>query len=150
MSNEVAKGQRELSVFAEFVRLSGIAIDMTSVKKRSPPEPDLLCSHEIDGPVAFELVELCDPNIAQMLANPMRPGNEYIRTSDPSACIVQKKLRKSYKTAHSIELLCYTDGRVITPSNVIIPTIRPYLCSFHHIFRRAWLLCDNEVCIIWQ
>jgi len=150
MSNETDKAKRELVVFTEFVRVSGIPIDLDTVEKRWPPEPDLLCLHQTEGEVAFELVELCDPNLAQLFADPSRPGSDYIRTSDPSRCIVRNKLRKSYPLTHPIELLCYTDGRVITPANVIIPTIRPYLHSFKHVFRRAWILCQSKASIIWE
>lgn len=150
MSGEETKARRELAVFADFVRLSGVPIDLASVEKRLPPEPDLLCTHNSDGPMAFELVELCDPNLARVLADPLRPGSEYIRTSDPSSWIVRNKLRKSYETPHPIELLCYTDGRIITPADVIVPTIRPYLSSFSHVFRRTWLLCEEEVFVVWD
>lgn len=149
MGNEALKGQRELAVFSDFVRLSGLPVDMTSVQKMLPPQPDLLCQLG-EETVAFELVELCDPNIARMLADPLRPGNEYVRTSDPSGWIVRNKLRKSYDTTHPIELLCFTDGRVITPPDVILPTIRPYLGSFDHVFRRAWLLSEDLVTVVWE
>jgi hypothetical protein len=150
MSSEAEKSEREIAVFRDFARVAGLGIDESSVRKRVPPEPDLLCVVEGEGPVAFELVELCDPNLAKVFADPLRPGNEFIRTSDPSPGIVRNKLRKTYKTEHPIELLCYTDGRVITPADVILPSIRPYLGSFRHVFRRAWLFCDNKAFTVWQ
>ena len=149
MTNEAEKARREIAVFSEFAQLAPIRIDLSSVEKRLPPQPDLVCAVEGSGTVAFELVELCDPNLAQVFANPLRPGIEYVRTSDPSGWIVRNKLRKSYQTDHAIELLCYTDGRIITPADVIIPTIKSYLGSFGHVFRRAWLLCEGEVHVVW-
>ena len=59
------------------------------------------------------------------------------------------KLRKVYYTSHPIELLCYTAGRIITPPDVILPTITPLLGSFRHNFRRAWLLSENRVYELW-
>ena len=150
MGNEQTKGQRELDAFADFVRVARLPIDFASVKKRVPPEPDLLCYHNVDGPLAFELVEICDPNLARSIANPHPSGVEYIRTSDPSSQIIRRKLRRKYTSAVPIELLCYTAGRVITPADVIIPTIRPYLASFTHIFRRAWLLTDQHASLLWE
>lgn len=110
----------ELTVFADFVRLSQLPISLATVEKRKPPEPDLLCVHASEGTVAFELVELCDPNVARAFAMPHRneAGVEYIRTSDPSSRILKKKLRKSYDTEHVNDLSCYTAGRIITPSDV--------------------------------
>ena len=152
MTTEQDKATVELAVFSDFVRLANLPIDIETLEKRKPPEPDLLCTHATDGKIAFELVELCDPNLARAFAKP-RPnsdGVEYIRTSDPSSMIVRNKLRKVYKTAYPIELLCYTAGRVITPSDVILPTILPLLGSFRHTFRRAWLLSENRVFDVWS
>ena len=152
MTTEKDKAAVELAVFSEFVRIANLPIAIESAEKRSPPEPDLVCTHATEGRIAFELVEICDPNLARALADP-RPnpdGVEYIRTSDPSFSIVRNKLRKNYHTEHPIELLCYTDGRVITPNDVILPTIRPLLGSFRHTFRRAWLLSQGKVFRIWD
>jgi hypothetical protein len=150
VGTEEEKGDRELKVFLDFVRVSGLPIDQGTVQKRTPPEPDILCRHSADGYLAFELVELCDPALARVFADPERFGDTYIRTADPSPVIIRNKLRKAYGTQHPIELLCYTDGRVITPSNVIIPTIGPYLRSFKHMFRRAWLFSGKSVVEVWQ
>lgn len=52
--------RKELAVFSDFARDSGLHIVEGSVEKRSPPEPDILCEIEAKGPVAFELLELVD------------------------------------------------------------------------------------------
>ncbi len=152
MSSEADEAQVELRVFADFLKLARLPISMSSVEKRPPPEPDLLCTHDVEGKVAFELVELCDPNLARALAAP-RPdseGVEYIHTSDPSWSIVLKKLRKTYRTECPVELLCYTDGRIITPPDVIRPTLGPLLGSYRHTFSRAWLMSEGEVYQLWH
>ena len=152
MTSEADKSKIELRVFAEFVALARIPVPLESVEKRLPREPDLLCNHETEGKVAFELVELCDPNLARALSDP-RPaegGVEYIRTSDPSWTIVLKKLRTKYDTNYPVELLCYTDGRIITPNDVIRPTLEPLLISYRHTFSRAWLMSRGEVYLLWQ
>lgn len=151
MATEIEKAQIELAVFADFVSFSGVPVIAGTAEKRNPPEPDILCSFGEEGMVAFELVEICDPNIARALADP-RPnldGVEYIHTSDPSPQIVGNKLRKVYQTDHPIELLCYTAGRVITTTDVIVPTILPLLESYRHTFRKAWLLSESEVIRVW-
>lgn len=124
MSTEHEKSVRELEIFALFALLAPIEIVPDSAIKRTPPEPDLLC-RTLDGEtVAFELVELCDPQLAQAFTYPMASGNDYIRTSDPSGFIIQKKLTRNYITEHPVELLCYTDGRIGTPADIIIPTLK--------------------------
>lgn len=147
MASEHTKGQIEIDVFLRFLELSQLPIDRNSVEKRFPPHPDLSCKHQSEGELAFELVEICDPRIAKLIA---KASEDYLRTSDPSASIISKKLRKKYKTDTPIELLCYTAGRIITPDNVILPTIKPFLRSWRHTFRRAWLLGRKGVYVVWD
>lgn len=137
MASEQSKGEREIAVFLRFLAKSQLPVDPESVQKRTWPEPDILCTHATDGPLAFELTEICDPLLARSIA---QASEAYLRTSDPSASIIDKKLGRSYQTPFPIELLCYTDGRVVTPDNMILATIRPRLTSFRRTFRRAWLL----------
>jgi hypothetical protein len=146
MASELAKGKIEVAVFLRFLDASHSPLDRNSVEKRSPPEPDILCTHHSEGAVAFELVEMCDPQLARSLAT---ASDGYLRTSDPSANIISKKLRKKYETDAPIELLCYTAGRIVTPDNVILPKIKLYLRSWRHTFRRAWLLGRNRLYVVW-
>lgn len=146
MTSEREKGEREVAVFERFVAISLLPIDPNSIEKCAPPHPDILCRHTTEGDVAFELVELCDPNLAKSIAT---ASEGYLRTSDPSSAIISKKLSRKYNSAAPVELLCYTAGRIITPDNVILPTLKPYLHSWRHVFRRAWLLGHKNVYIIW-
>jgi hypothetical protein len=147
MASELVKGETEVAVFLRFLEASHLPIDPNSVEKRSPPEPDLLCTYQSERAVAFELVEMCDSRLASSIAT---ASDGYLRVSDPSANIISKKLRKKYETNAPIELLCYTAGRIVTPDNVILPTIKPYLRSWRHTFRRAWLLGRKGVYIVWD
>ncbi len=150
MRTEQSKGTSEIIIFSAFVNGANLPYDLGTVEKRVPPKPDILCQHQTDGLVAFELVEICDAKLAQFNATVKEGGTYYIRTADPSAQIIRKKLRRKYETTYPIELLCYTAGRVVTPANVIIPTIRPYLRSVRHVFRRAWLLSQGKVYEVWN
>lgn len=148
--SEATKGLEEVDVFRLFVARSGAPIDPLSVEKRNPPEPDLLCRHATDGLVAFELANLCDPEIARVIAAGPKARSDAFSTSDPSAEVVRKKLKKTYMTGHPIELLVYSDGRLITPDDVIIPTITPILESRGGPYRRAWFMGEKTTCLIWE
>jgi hypothetical protein len=150
MGTEHTKGAREIEIFSRFISASKLPIDLGTIEKREPPQPDILCTHLDDGPVAFELVEICDHNLAEFMSTVSEGGAYYMRTSDPSSQIVRKKLRRRYQTDYPIELLCYTDGRVITPANVILPTIRQYMASWRGPFRRIWLLSRGDVHYVWS
>lgn len=147
MRNEEVKGIQEKLIFSEFVELSGGNYDLHTVKKRPTPEPDILCVHETEGPIAFELAELCDSNLAKGYANRERTPI-FQRTSDPTWQIVKKKLKKKYVTEHPLELLFYTNGRIVTPQDLILSTIRAYLPS-SHVYRKIWLLRNKEVVPVW-
>lgn len=56
----------ERAVFAEFARVSGLPILLDSVDSRDPPEPDILCDVEGEGPVAFELGEIVNESFEQV------------------------------------------------------------------------------------
>lgn len=146
MASEHEKGEIELELFRCFLRLAKLPIEPHSVEKRLPPEPDILCRHRLDGPVAFELVELCDRKIAKSIA---QASEVYLRTSDPSAAVISRKLRSNYETSAPIELLCYS-GRIVTPDNVIIQTITPYFRSRRHVFRKAWFLGRKGLHVVWD
>ena len=52
--------QRELAVFRRFAETCRLSIDVSSIEKRDPPEPDILCTVDGECDVAFELVEVTD------------------------------------------------------------------------------------------
>ena len=147
MASELAKGIMEVAVFLRFLEASHLPIYRNSVEKRFPPEPDILCTHQSEGAVAFELVEMCDSRLASSIA---KASDGYLRTSDPSPNIMSKELRKKYETDVQIELLCYTAGRIVTPDDVILQMIKLYLRTWRHTFRRAWLLGrKGGVYVVW-
>lgn len=146
MRTETDKAAEERSIFLRFIQAAGLSVDPKSVSKRLPPEPDILCIDENEGPVAFELVELCDPNLAKSIA---KASGAYIRTSDPSVGILEKKFTRTYQTAYPIELLCYVSGRIVTPDSTIIPSIKPWCGARRHPFRRVWLLGKKGVHCVW-
>jgi hypothetical protein len=150
MRSEAAKGFEETEVMRRFVERSQLPIDPATIEKRVPPEPDLICNHAAEGPIAFELVNLCDPELAKVVAAGANARTDAFSTSDPSARIVRSKLAKNYVSAQPIDLLIYADGPLITPDDVIIPTIRPILDSAVSPFRKVWFMGEKCTCLLWQ
>ena len=56
---------REPQIFGTFAQFSPLPIDETSIAKRHPPEPDILCEVLGAGPLSFEMVELIDEDLAR-------------------------------------------------------------------------------------
>ena len=147
--SEGEKGQEEMEALRRFIERSGVHLDPSSIEKRLPPEPDLLCQGA-NEPVAFEIANLCDGEIAKVIAAGGRARTGAFSTADPSAAIVRDKLSRTYKTGHPVELLLYTDGRVITQDDVIIATVTPILESRQGPYRRAWFMGEETTCLLWE
>lgn len=150
MDSETIHGEAELLVFRAFVEHSKIRVVPGTIEKRPRGEPDILCVIEGEGPVAFELAELCAEDIAATLPRIRGGGSVLIRTSDPSARILRTKLNKLYRSEAPIELLLYTNARLVTPNDVIIATLRPILESRAASFRRVWLLGERGAYELWR
>jgi hypothetical protein len=149
--SEQLKGERELETFFRFVTVSQLPYDPNTAKKCYSPKPDILCNHQFDELVAFELVEICDEDIASAPSRLVDGGVEYIRTADPTGKIIAKKLRCKYKCEQPIELLCYTQGRVVTPGQIISARLRQCASLMRKSsFRKVWLLNSKTVSLIWE
>ena len=148
MRTEAAKGDVELDVFREFARRGPLVIDPGSCEKSLPPAPDVLCVVQGEGRVAFELVELCDPSLAQLISRGAEAEGVYLRTSDPSLAVLSKKLRKRYQSPFPVELLCFS-GRAVSPDSTVIATLRPLLRSRTFQYRRVWFLGRKAVHQLW-
>jgi len=150
MTSESEKAREEREAFQRFVERFGTRNEWLSIESRKPEEPDLLCIHVENGPVAFELVRICDPNVKKVLAAGAKAHQAAFSTSDPSEQIVRAKLKKTYVTSHPIELLIYSEGDVITTDDCIIPTILPWFDAIRHPFRKAWFMGETEVRCLWS
>jgi hypothetical protein len=146
MATEQRKAEIEIAIFREFVNQTGLAIEPKSTIKCSPPEPDILCLHEEEGYVAFELMEICDSGLAKAIAK--EGEGSFLWTSDPTPKVLKKKLSRQYRTNYPVELLLYTNGRVVTPDNVIIPTIKRMIGRSENQFRRVWFLGRKGVHLV--
>ena len=64
--------KREVRIFQKFLEVCPLRIDSTSVEKRDPPEPDIYCRTEEGEELAFELVEVVDPDLATKSSQQVR------------------------------------------------------------------------------
>ncbi len=144
MTREEEKAAYEHTVFCDFLDRSGASIDRDSIKKgnANQREPDFICCYDNGEKVGFELGRLIDPKLAEVV-NRWKPKNgEYIRAGDPSPQITKKKLKKEYAVEFPVELLLYKEHPIITPDDVILPTIEP-LCDVDHKYSRVWFMGDT-------
>ena len=60
-------GKRELTIFEAFAKICDLPIELNSIEKKRPPNPDIQCDVAGKGSLAFELVEIVDRNFANMV-----------------------------------------------------------------------------------
>ena len=146
------KAEGERTVFALFAQAMNWPSDERLIQSRQEPEPDILYD-SANGKTAFELVENCSDvvahNIRQLLDG---KGKTVINVSDPTRDVIKKKIGKKYESHYPIELLCYTNGRIVTPNDVAICRIRTLLQSSRRVpFRRLWYFGKNNfVELVWE
>lgn len=138
-----AKAARERDIFMACAEAAGLPVRKGSVESRPPPEPDILCDLEGEGPVAFELAELADAGLAEVESLAIRRGVA------PTAVWIEQtieKLRekveqKTYTTPHPLELIGWASAFILPPDSWI-PLFEPGLRVLHgrSRFRRIWVV----------
>jgi len=58
---------KEIAIFQAFSKICPMSIKHDSITKKEPPEPDIQCEVIENGILAFELVEIIDKNLANIL-----------------------------------------------------------------------------------
>jgi len=136
------KEARERAIFTECAEVAGLRVREGSVVSRPPPEPDILCEISGEGPVAFELVEIVDSDLAESVSVAIRKDQpaKGVWVGDPTLERITDKVHKSYSTPHPIELLAWA-GQLTTPPSVWHPTHDHALRALQlGPFRRLWVV----------
>ena len=68
-SNGTIQGQHELRIFRSFAAAAGLDVAVQSIRKRSPPFPDVYCLDKDGSPMAFELVQIFDNGLARSISD---------------------------------------------------------------------------------
>jgi hypothetical protein len=148
MRSEQDKEKYERQVFDEFITKSGLPIDnMTIYKPAGESEPDFYCRMD-NKDAAFELVEICDFDIARDISYLIKNNSNSIDVMlgiNPSFKILQNKCAKNYKTSFPIYLLCYTYGKTLVTDDEIIESIIKYLSEHNSSFKNIWLLGEKNI-----
>ena len=151
MGTEQKKAEVELTVFEEFISKSGISVNPASVSKPgAQSEPDIFCTLGTGEEIAYELVEICSSDIAATLSKLKKGDTSTLSTSDPTERTIRQKLNKTYRTARPIELLCYTNGRTVSPDDLILRELQLWANAIDSSFRRIWLLGEKGVYQVWS
>ena len=126
LNSEKLKAHRERAIFARFAFAAGLDIDSETIESRRPPAPDISCATAFGERVAFELAELCSPDIAKAVGHDLKRGGgaTFTWTADPTRTVLLKKLRKIYACDAPVHLLCYADGFLVTTDDAVLDEMR--------------------------
>ncbi|WP_342117546.1 hypothetical protein [Pseudoduganella sp. OTU4001] len=152
MGSEQEKSKIELAVFNEFIAKTGVPVVPATIRKPgTPSEPDIFCTLSNGEQVAYELVEICSSDIAATISK-IRKGGDSVAgsTSDPTERTLRQKLHKKYRTNLPIELLCYTNGRTVSPDDQILCEAQVWANAISGPFRKVWLLGETGVYEVWS
>ena len=140
------KAEAERELFRKFAEAMSWPSRLDKIQNSEPPQPDILFLG-LDSPVAFELAEICASDVAEQRAKLLKTGGvSVIWTFDPTEEILLSKLGKNYVTEHPIELLCYMNGRVVSPDSQVEAQIAATLsASNKNDFRRIWYFGEHKI-----
>jgi hypothetical protein len=141
------KAERERRIFSEFARMRGLPTGPDSAQSAEPPAPDILYRGLAGTTAAFELVELCNAPLAAEISRLTKDATAkpaFLWVEDPTEQAYFAKLKKTYESDVLIELICYTDGRLVTPDDGIEMKLRDLVrMQGTGPFSRIWLFGEN-------
>lgn len=153
--NRVANEFDERNVLERFIGLAsaqfGRKYDPTTLKKlpvlNHSPQPDFECEVTGEGQVRIEVASLRDPNVVRLVKF-IKP--QVVSTTDRSLDIIVNKALKAYPSGSPIELLCFSDGLLLSPLDQVLAGARSVDESAKRSFDRAWLLWEfRELHRLW-
>ena len=140
MTSEKERAPAELGVFREFVERSHLPIDFGTARKQEEEfMPDIFCRLTTGEPCYFELMEVCSPEVAQLIVNAASGKSLATSASDPTREALLRKLRKTYKVP-VVSLILYTNGRVISMDDQILIEAQGAMSQVRGPFSAVWLL----------
>ena len=95
------QSQNELRVFESFARICPYSIDVETIEKRNPPEPDILC--RLDGmPTAFEIVECLDSSLSRSIYDSCKVARALYNEIETLAAGEKHRIKANFNTLITI------------------------------------------------
>jgi hypothetical protein len=131
--------------------------EVATLQKLPPPyrspQPYFECEVAGEGVVRIEVASLRDENVVRFpgcalvcgrrvdrLAKFLEPT--VISTDDPALRIIGKKAGKAYPRGSPIDLLCFSDGLLVSPLDQVLAAVASLDDKVKRSFDRAWLLWE--------
>ncbi len=99
MSKKTDQAENELRIFRKFAKICPYSIDLNSIEKREPPEPDILCK-TVDGEMlAFEIVIGIDRSLASFIYGSYELVNSFYDELESLPVNQNKRIKSIYGNA---------------------------------------------------
>ena len=89
----------EIHIFKKFAQLAPYTINLSTIIKKEPPEPDISCNLSDGTTIAFELVECIDNSIAKMTYDSMNLKNIFDDELDKLPEEKKGRFKEKFKNA---------------------------------------------------
>lgn len=110
------KAEKEQIIFQLFTEAAHLPVISGSIRSEPPPAPDILCEIQGRGPVAFELVEIVTPALAQEMENGKR-----LEKAFKAACERHPELVARFRDA--LIYVGYLEGATIKKRLSVVPEV---------------------------
>ncbi len=122
------QAQRELNIFKQFIRSSPYSrTRIRSIRKRSPPEPDILCRFHDGSTISFELVEIIDREFARRTFAALQNSKAFYAALKQLPVAKKRALNQSFKNA--LIYVAFKPEANQRQRQRIIPTLFDHLVS---------------------
>ena len=143
-NHQAVQAEAERAVFREFAKKANLPIDLRSIESREPPEPDILCRGNDGEFIAFELVSLSDPDVAEQVCKREQDPTSAMFVGGANFEAVLRKFENSYKTDAPIELICHVGEFLLTPEEFVLQDLEMVIKKVRAVrFRRVWFMGET-------
>ena len=142
------KAAREMQVFEDFVKRSGLPIDRQSIRKCDPPDRPTCSARCLVNTLRSNSLKCVPPKFLERFLTFLRRRVYRNFFGRVILCLKsRKKIKKSkdYRTDYPIELVFYTDDRVVQPPDMSILSIQESFSSDAGRFRRVWFMGEPNL-----
>lgn len=125
--NQFNQGKREIQIFNKFAEICPYKINLNSIKKKEPPEPDIFFKLENGLELSFELVECLDNPIAKTPSDQV--SLKYLLDDEKNKLPLCKKMRFKRKYKNALIYITFNEKLTLTKRKRATPHLIDFLLN---------------------
>lgn len=125
--NQLSQGKREIQILKKFLEIFPYNINLNSIKKENPPNPDIYCKLKDGTELYFELVECLDKSIAKTTSDQV--SLKYLLDDEKNKLPLCKKMRFKRKYKNALIYIAFNKKLTLTKRKRAIPHLIDFLLN---------------------